>query len=416
MLTQSAPGPDDEARLAMESRQHGQNARARRTGRRRRAIISSSVLVLALTANACTASGSPGGHAVSPVRTSAAASPQPRPSESPSVQLVVEASGDLLIHSAIYERALALGGGRHYDFAPMFTQIKPYIRGADLALCHVETPMSPAPPTGYPTFNTPPALATAIAQTGWRACSTAATHSLDQGQTGVDDTISALDSAGVAHAGTYSSAAAQKTPLIMTVKGIRVAFLAYTDITNGIPSPHPWSVNRANAAQILADAHRARQDGAQVVIVNIHWGDQYVAQPSSFQLALAGQLTRSPDITAVVGQHVHIVQPIRILNGKLVVFGEGNLISNQTGGCCPAASQDGMIVLLTITVNSHGARVSFIHYVPIWVRHPDFVVLPAGTAWRTDPADAAALRASYERTVAAAGRGPQIQPIPASLP
>ena len=97
------------------------------------------------------------------------------------------------------------------------------------------------------------------------------------------------------------------------------------------------------------------------------------------------------------------------------MFGEGNLISNQTSACCPAAAQDGMIVLLTITVDSRGARVSFVRYVPIWVRHPDFVVLPAGVAWRTDPADAAALRASYERTVAAAGRGPRIQPIPAHL-
>jgi hypothetical protein len=51
---------------------------------------------------------------------------------------------------------------------------------------------------------------------------------------------------------------------------------------------------------------------------------------------------------------------------------------------CPAASQDGMIVLLTITVDSRGARVTLIRYVPIWVRHPDYVVLPAGTAWRTD--------------------------------
>ncbi len=125
--------------------------------------------------------------------------------------------------------------------------------------------------------------------------------------------------------------------------------------------------------------------------------------------------TRSPDITAIVGQHVHIVQPIRIINGKPVVFGEGNLISNQTSACCPAASQDGMIVLLTITVDTHAARVTLIRYVPIWVRHPDYVVLPAGTAWRTDPADAAALRASYDRTVAAVGRGPGIQPVPAHL-
>ena len=387
----------------------------RPVNRRRRAVMVSGVVALAIAAGGCTGAGRPGGHAVRPARTSPVAPPQHRRSISHSVQLVVEASGDLLIHTAVYKRALVDGAGRTYTFTPMFAQIKPYITGADLALCHVETPMTPAAPAGYPVFNTPPALATAIRLTGWRACSTAATHSLDQGQTGVDDTIRALDRAGVAHTGTFASAAAQATPLIMTVKGIRVAFLAYTEITNGIPSPRPWSVNRANAAQILSDARRARRDGAQVVIVNIHWGDQYTAQPSSFQLQLASTLTRSPDITAVVGQHVHIVQPIRIIHGKLVVFGEGNLISNQTSACCPAATQDGMIVLLTITVDSRGARVTFIRYVPIWVRHPDFVVLPAGTAWRTDPADAAALRASYERTVAVAGHGPQIQPIPDHL-
>jgi hypothetical protein len=82
----------------------------------------------------------------------------------------------------------------------------------------------------------------------------------------------------------------------MTVKGVRVAFLAFTELINGIPSPHPWSVNPVSAAQILSDAHRARTDGAQVVIVNIRWGDEDVALPSRFQLALAGRLTRSPDI------------------------------------------------------------------------------------------------------------------------
>jgi hypothetical protein len=413
MATHSAPAGGGGRRPGEEPRQRRQGTAARRAGQRRRAIVLSGVLVLVIAASACTASGRPGGHAVSHARATAAVPGQHRGSGGNSVQLVVEASGDLLIHSAIYERARALGGGRHYDFAPMFAMIKPYIQGADLALCHVETPMTPAPPAGYPVFNTPPELATAIARTGWRACSTAGTHALDQGQTGVDDTIRALDRAKVSHTGTFSSPAAQATPLIMTVKGVRVAFLAYTELTNGIPSPHPWSVNRASAARILADAHRARADGAQVVIVNLHWGDQYVTQPSGFQIALAGTLTRSPDITAIVGQHVHIVQPIRVLNGKPVVFGEGNLISNETSACCPASSQDGMIVLLTITVDGRGARVSLIRYVPVWVRHPDYVVLAAGTAWRIDPADAAALRASYERTVAAAGRGPGIQPIPA---
>ena len=334
----------------------------------------------------------------------------------PAVRITVEASGDLLIHSPVWERALADGGGTHYNFAALFKQVKPYIADVDLPLCHVETPMTPAPPTGYPIFNTPPALAQAIRQTGWKACSTAATHSLDQGETGVVDTIRALDENGIRHAGTYASAAAQRTPLILTIKGIKVAFLSYTELTNGIPSPHPWSVNRAeNIRQILAEARRAHDQGARVEIINIHWGDEDVQAPSAFQMHLADVLTRSPYITAVVGQHVHIPQPIRKINGKLVVFGEGNLISNQTSACCPTASQDGLIALLTIVVNAHGARVTFVHYVPIWVQHPSFVVLPVGRGLRIDPADAAELRASYARTVAAAGRGPQVQPIPAHL-
>jgi poly-gamma-glutamate synthesis protein (capsule biosynthesis protein) len=276
--------------------------------------------------------------------------------------------------------------------------------------------MTPAPPTGYPIFNTPPALARAIHATGFDACSTAATHSLDQGQTGIDDTIRALDRAHVLNTGSFTSAAARRRPLLITVKGVRVALLSYTELTNGIPSPHPWSVNRADPKLILADARRARRAGARVVIVNIHWGEENVSEPSAFQLALARRLTRSPDITAIVGQHVHVVQPVRRINRKLVVFGEGNLISNQTIACCPAASQDGMIALLTITVGARAARVTFVHYVPIWVRHPDFEVLPAGWGLQHDAPDAAPLRASYERTVATVGRGRYVQPIPARLP
>jgi poly-gamma-glutamate synthesis protein (capsule biosynthesis protein) len=339
-----------------------------------------------------------------------------RVSLDPLVTITVEASGDLLIHSPVWERAQQLGGGSKYNFAPLFARIKPIMKRVDLALCHVETPMTPAPPQGYPIFNTPPELATAIHQTGFRACSTAATHTLDEGQTGIDDTNRALDRAGVLHTGAFSSAAAQRTPLIFAVKGVRVAFLSYTELTNGIPSPHPWSVNRANAREILADAHRARAAGAQVVIVNIHWGDENVSAPSAFQLGLARKLTRSPDITAIVGQHVHVPQPIRTINGKLVVFGEGNLISNQTPGCCAPGSEDGLIAILTIIVDGDRSRVTFVHYVPVWVQHPTYTVLPVGTGLRTDPGDADQLRASYHRTVAVAGRTRDIQPIPVRLP
>jgi capsule synthesis protein PGA_cap len=377
-------------------------------GRGRGWRVALAALVLALAAGGCGAGARAGVPA-----TTAPHAPAPRP---PTIHLTIEANGDLLIHQPIWQRALALGGGRGYDFAPLLRYVKPYVAGADLALCHVETPMTGAPPHGYPVFNTPPALARAIRKTGWDACDTASNHSLDQGQAGIAATGHALDAAGVRHTGSFSSARARGKPLILTVRGVKVALLAYTEMTNGIPLPHPWSVNLAHAGAIVADARRARRAGAQIVIVNLHWGQEYVPAPSAFQRTLADTLTRSPAITAVIGQHVHVVQPIARVNGKLVVFGEGNLLSNQTPACCAPGSQDGLLALLRIDVPPRGrARVRGIRYVPVWVRHPDYAVLPIGDALRHHLADPAALRASWTRTVGVAGRTRGVAPLPARL-
>jgi poly-gamma-glutamate synthesis protein (capsule biosynthesis protein) len=187
-------------------------------------------------------------------------------------------------------------------------------------------------------------------------------------------------------------------------------------MTNGIPLPHPWSVNLAHAPRILADARAARRAGARVVIVNMHWGEENQSTPSPSERRLADVLTRSDAITAVVGQHVHVVQPIARVNGRLVVFGEGNLLSNETAACCPAASQDGLLARLHVSVDGRRSAVTGIDYVPVWVRHPDYAVLPVGDALTHHLADAATLRESYRRTVSVAGRGRGVAPVPRQLP
>jgi poly-gamma-glutamate capsule biosynthesis protein CapA/YwtB (metallophosphatase superfamily) len=334
----------------------------------------------------------------------------------PPVRLNVEVNGDLLIHQPVWQQALADGHGS-YDFSPMLREIAPYVQRADLAICHLETPLTPSPPSGYPVFNTPPALATAIHQAGWRICDTASNHSVDMGQSGIDATARALDHAGVLHTGSFSSAAAADRTLIVTVKGVKVAFLAYTEMTNGLPLPHPWSVNLAHVSAVRRQARLARRRGAQVVIVNFHWGDENVSQPSAFQLSTAEALAADPDITAIVGQHVHVVQPIERVHGKLVVFGEGQLLSNQDAACCPIQTEDGMLVFLSIVVQGRSSRVASISYLPTWDRHPDYTVLPIGDALRDRQAPADVLRASYDRTTATVGRRRGVlEPIPWRLP
>jgi poly-gamma-glutamate synthesis protein (capsule biosynthesis protein) len=333
-----------------------------------------------------------------PVSPGAALAPAPAP-ERPA-RITVAAAGDLLIHTPVAQRALALGGGRRYDFAPLFRPVRRWIAGADLALCHMETPLVPGPVQGYPVFHTPPNLARSIRRVGWDACSTASNHSLDAGQYGIDSTLHALRRAGVKATGTARSARGRGRTTMLRVKGVRVAFLSYALVTNGQAVPHPWSVNWASPRQVLRDARRARRRGARIVIVNVHWGAEFVSAVTPEQAALARRLTRSPAIDAIVGQHVHVVQPIRRVHGKPVVFGEGNLISNQTAGCCPVSSQDGLLALIDFVVRpGRAARARRIRYVPTWVRHPDMTVLPAARG-----------SASWKRTVSAAGHGPGIRP------
>jgi poly-gamma-glutamate capsule biosynthesis protein CapA/YwtB (metallophosphatase superfamily) len=169
-------------------------------------------------------------------------------------------------------------------------------------------------------------------------------------------------------------------------------------------------------ASVVRAARRARHLGAQVVIVNFHWGQEFQTPPSAFQLGTAEALAGDPDITAIVGQHVHVVQPITRVHGKLVVFGEGQLLSNESAACCPVQTEDGMLVFLHIAVNGKRSRVASITYMPTWDRHPDYTVLPIGDALRRHQAPASVLRASYGRTTSTVGRsGRLLQPIPARL-
>ena len=328
------------------------------------------------------------------------AAPAPAAADRP-VRLTVAASGDLLIHTPVAQRALALGGGRRYNFAPLFAPVRRRIAGADLALCHMETPLVPGAVQGYPSFRTPPDLARSVRRVGWGACSTASNHSLDAGQYGVGTTLRALRSAGVRAAGMARSARERRRTTMLRVRGVRVALLSYTAVSNGQLVPHPWTVNWAAPRLILSDARRARRRGARIVVVNLHWGTEYVQAVTPPQRNLARRLTRSPAIDAIVGQHAHVVQPIRRVNGKPVVFGEGNLISNQTAACCAAAAQDGLIALIEFVVRpGKRVRAPRIRYVPTWVRHPDYTVLPAAPG-----------SASWNRTVSVAGRRPGIGPV-----
>jgi poly-gamma-glutamate capsule biosynthesis protein CapA/YwtB (metallophosphatase superfamily) len=335
----------------------------------------------------------------------AAPAAAPTTTAPPPVVFTIAASGDFLAHRPVVARAAAYGreSGRAYDFGPMLAAVQPIVSAADLGICHLETPLSPDGRglSGYPVFNVPGELATAIAGAGYDTCSVASNHALDRGDTGVTATLEVLDAAGVGHAGTArtpeEAAAAVSSP--RRVNGVAVAHLSYTYGLNGLEAPRdqPWLVNLIDADRILADARAAKAAGARFVVVSMHWGSEYQSDPSPEQRAVAAQLLSSPEVDLILGHHVHVVQPVEKIGEKYVVYGMGNFLSNQTARCCPAHSQDGVLVLVTVEARDEAPMVTRVSYHPTWVEPGTYRVLPVARAL-DDPATAPAQRAELERS------------------
>ncbi|WP_329236572.1 CapA family protein [Streptomyces sp. NBC_00111] len=269
------------------------------------------------------------------------------------------ASGDILPHSSIIDRAATDAGGRGYDFRPMLKGAAPAVSGADLAICHMETVYGQegGPYTGYPLFKSPPEVATALRATGFDSCSTASNHTLDDGAQGIGRTLDALDRAGIAHAGTARSAEEASRPTLLRAgKGenaAKVAHLAYTYGTNDLPLPagQPWAVDLIDRGRIVADARAARKAGADVVVVSLHWGTEWQDAPDDVQLGLGRELTASrtggrPDIDLILGTHAHVPQAYEKVNGTWIVYGTGDQVAgamvNHEGVQDPRANESSM--------------------------------------------------------------------------
>ncbi|WP_369198446.1 CapA family protein [Streptomyces djakartensis] len=249
------------------------------------------------------------------------------------------ASGDVVPHDSIIDRARFDAGGTGYDFRPMLSGIRPVVSRADIALCHMETVYGDGVYTGSPAFKSPPEVAPALAATGYDGCSTASDHSLDDGADGIRRTLDALDRAGVRHAGSARSEQEARTVGILRAGPAEVAHLAYSHGTNGLPMPpgQPWAVSLIDEAKIIEDARAARAAGADVVVVSMHWGTEWQDAPDERQLALARTLTAArsgdrPAIDLILGTHAHVPQAYEKVNGTWVIYGMGDQIAGEMTG------------------------------------------------------------------------------------
>jgi poly-gamma-glutamate synthesis protein (capsule biosynthesis protein) len=326
-------------------------------------------------------------------------------SSPPARTATVLGSGDVLIHPALWEQAAADAKAENrpgYDFGPIYASIAPVTRAADLAICEMETPLAPpgGPFVGWPNFNAPPQVLTALKQIGYDSCTTASNHTLDQGFTGVKRTLDEIDAAGLKHTGSARSAREAATPLIVTTaSGVKIAQLAYAFGFNGIPVPagQPWLANLTDVATILAAAKRAKQAGADLVVLSMHWGTEYQHAPTAEQTALAKQLLASPDIDVILGDHTHVVQPFAKVGKKWVAYGMGNQIARHADPVND--SREGVMPRFTFTETAPGSHkwtLTKAEAIPTWMDITPrlrLIDLPAALA---DPNTKAGQRATYQ--------------------
>lgn len=321
-------------------------------------------------------------------------------------EFTVTVNGDMLWHEPTWTTARQADGS--YDFTPIFEHMKPIIEGSDLAICHNEVPLAPpeGPFMGYPQFQAPPQTATAIKKTGWDACTTASNHSVDQGFEGLKRTLDTLDAAGLKHSGMSRTPEERDTPDILTTpSGVKIGLVSGTYGTNGLPVPEPWMVDMLDTDRMIADARKAKEAGADIVMAVVHAGDEYQQQPNTQQIQAAEALTASPDIDVVYGHHVHVVQPIEKVNGKWVVYGLGNFVAQQMAD--QYLTYEGLTVQFTFGRDGGDWKINQVKYIPTMISpsgHQPVQVAPTNwlkdhpEAFGADTPDAATIEASLERT------------------
>lgn len=296
-------------------------------------------------------------------------------------------TGDTLIHGTV--TSAARRNGEPYDFKPMFGGVRHLISHADLAICHLEVPLSPTSSdlSSYPLFNAPREVADALAWAGYDGCSTASNHSYDRGLAGALGTQDVLADAGLKQAGMSKRISDWWEPTLYELDDLTVAHVSATYWLNGLemPSDEEWLIQLLDVDEILAVASRARGDGADLVVVSMHCCTEYRRAPTERQLEISHRLIGSSNVDLVVTHHSHMVGPIERVDDEFIIHGLGNFLSGQLQF---PALQDGVIALAQAVESGGEWHFDTIEVVPTRV---------ARGTYRIELADAS----SYERTMSA---------------
>ena len=257
------------------------------------------------------------------------------------------AGGDALIHGGIYKAAYNSETDT-YEFSHMLSLIKDEIQQYDIKYYNQEVITDEDKPySGYPVFNAPSEWReNMVNDIGFNLVSLATNHSMDCGIESAKKSAQWWENQeNVIATGMASSEEKSKEHKIMEANGITYAMLAYTYGTNGIPVTEDYVVNLFDEEKALNDIKEIR-DKVDVLIVAMHWGEEYNTGISDIQKQQATFLGEN-GVDIILGNHTHCIEPWEWIDEDTICFyAFGNLISNQITAETPRIRELGPVGLL----------------------------------------------------------------------
>lgn len=219
------------------------------------------------------------------------------------------------------------------DWTMFLRHLEGMFAQSDLCIANMEFPLGGKPYRGYPSFSTPDDFPPVIRDSGIDVFLCANNHVLDKGSEGLRRTIGKYgEMEGILFTGiSADSEQDERTyPLIVPVRGLRLALVNFTYGTNSGPSEEWPKVNLMKKDDIARAIRRAREKGADYIIALPHWGVEYELHHSESQMKMARWLVEEQGCDAVVGAHPHVVQDSCRIRGRSVFFSLGNAVSNMS--------------------------------------------------------------------------------------
>lgn len=287
------------------------------------------------------------------------------------VDVHLVAFGDYMIHRPQIRAATTAEG---LDFKENFKYLEDlYIQPADVAMLNLETTIAAegAEYTTFPVFSSPVEILRDMNNAGFDLLATANNHCFDKGVAGVERTLDAIESHDMKGFGTYRQG--KSKPIIHEVKGVKLGLAAYTYGLNGFESmlessENPKAVSLLNEDKVRSDIHWLKEQGAEAMVVYVHWGEEYMRHPTEAQRQWMNFFA-DEGVDIVLGSHPHVIQGMEILerNGHKTygVYSMGNFVSNQRREYMGQSySESGLMMDIVLHRNEDG-KVSVTRYEPV---------------------------------------------------